>query len=180
MGGIFLRNLDFVLANISYHFYTLTAKLWYWKQKDSEGPTAGLDALEKRRNSCLFRKSIPASPVIEPVPKSIKQGRIWSPYMLEARHWLLKPPRIMSLLKPWISNSETSFHPRRYYLTLKNNYEIKKEISSLDRAFRKITSTINQQMHPHNFHLKHFKTLKTTPTCFGLFRSSSGNFVVPC
>jgi len=30
------------------------------------------------------------------------------------------------------------------------------------------------------FHLKHFKTLKTTPTCFDLFRSSSGSFVVPC
>ena len=24
------------------------------------------------------------------------------------------------------------------------------------------------------------KTLKTTPTCFDLFRSSSGSFVVPC
>jgi len=36
----------------------------------------------------------------------------------------------------------------------------------------KITSTINQQMHLYNFHLKHFKTLKTTPTCFDLFRSS--------
>ena len=32
-------------------------------------------------------------------------------------------------------------------------------ISSLHRAFRKITSTINQQMHLYNFHLKHFKTL---------------------
>jgi len=45
-------------------------------------------------------------------------------------------------------------------------------ISSLHRAFRKITSTINQQMHLYNFHLKHFKTLKTTPTYFDLFRSS--------
>ena len=42
------------------------------------------------------------------------------------------------------------------------------------------TSTINQQMHLYNFHLKHFKTLKTTPTCFDLFKSSSGSFVVPC
>jgi len=42
------------------------------------------------------------------------------------------------------------------------------------------SSTINQQMHLYNFHLKHFKTLKTTPTCFYLFRSSSGSFVVPC
>jgi len=42
------------------------------------------------------------------------------------------------------------------------------------------TSTINQQMHLYKFHLKHFKTLKTTPTCFELFRSSSGSFVVPC
>ena len=33
-------------------------------------------------------------------------------------------------------------------------------ISSLDRAFRKITSTIKQQMHLYNFHLKHFKHLK--------------------
>ena len=39
-------------------------------------------------------------------------------------------------------------------------------ISSLHRPFRKITSTINQQMHLYNFRLKHFKTLKTTPTCF--------------
>ena len=53
-------------------------------------------------------------------------------------------------------------------------------ISSLHRAFRKITLTINQQMHLYNFHLKHFKTLKTTPTSFDLFRSSSGSFVVPC
>jgi len=53
-------------------------------------------------------------------------------------------------------------------------------ISSLDRAFRKITSNINQQMHLYDFHLKHFKTLKTTPTCFDLFRSSSGSFIVPC
>jgi len=45
-------------------------------------------------------------------------------------------------------------------------------ISSLHRAFRKITSTINQQMHLYNFHLKHIKTLKTTPTYFDLFRSS--------
>jgi len=43
-----------------------------------------------------------------------------------------------------------------------------------------VTSTINQQMHLYNFHLKHFKTLKTTPTCFNIFRSSSGSFVVPC
>jgi len=48
------------------------------------------------------------------------------------------------------------------------------------RAFRKITSTINQQMHLYNFHLKRFETLKTTPTYFDLFRSSSGSFVVPC
>ena len=27
-----------------------------------------------------------------------------------------------------------------------------------------VTSTINQQMHLYNFHLKHFKTFKTTPT----------------
>jgi len=45
-----------------------------------------------------------------------------------------------------------------------------KWISSLHRAFRKITSTINQQVHLYNFHLKRFKTLKTTPTCFDLFR----------
>jgi len=31
-------------------------------------------------------------------------------------------------------------------------------ILSLDRAFRKITSNINQEMHLYNFHLKHFKT----------------------
>ena len=43
-----------------------------------------------------------------------------------------------------------------------------------------VTSTINQQMHLFNFHLKHFKTLKTTPTYFDLFRTSSGSFVVPC
>ena len=55
-----------------------------------------------------------------------------------------------------------------------------KGISSLHRAFRKITSTINQQMHLYNFHLKRFKTLKTTPTRFDLFRSSSGSFVIPC
>jgi len=36
-------------------------------------------------------------------------------------------------------------------------YETFLSISSLDRAFRKITSNINQQMHPYNFHLKHFK-----------------------
>jgi len=41
------------------------------------------------------------------------------------------------------------------------------------------TSDINQQMHIYNFHLKHFKTRKTTPTYFDL-RSSSGSFVVPC
>jgi len=46
--------------------------------------------------------------------------------------------------------------------------------------FLLVTSTINQKMHLHNFHLKHFKTLKTTSTCFDLFRSSSGSFVVPC
>ena len=34
-------------------------------------------------------------------------------------------------------------------------------------------------MHLYNFHLKHVKKLKTTPTCFELFRSSSGSFVVP-
>jgi len=45
-------------------------------------------------------------------------------------------------------------------------------ISSLHRAFRKITSTINQQMHLYNFHLEHFNRLKTTPTYFDLFRSS--------
>jgi len=53
-------------------------------------------------------------------------------------------------------------------------------VSSLYRAFRKITSTINQQMNLYNFHLKYFKTLKTTPTCLDLFRSSSGHFVIPC
>ena len=30
----------------------------------------------------------------------------------------------------------------------------------MHRAFRKITSTINQQMHLYNFHLKHFKPLR--------------------
>jgi len=53
-------------------------------------------------------------------------------------------------------------------------------ILSLQRAFCKITSTLNQQMHLYNFHLQHFKTLKTTPTYSDLFRSSSGSFVVPC
>ena len=43
-----------------------------------------------------------------------------------------------------------------------------------------VTSNINQQMHLYTFHLKHFKTHKTTPICFDLFRSSSGSFVVPC
>jgi len=57
--------------------------------------------------------------------------------------------------------------------------KIKTLVSSLHRAFPKITSTINQQMHLYNFHLKNFKTLKTTPTCFDLFRSSSGSFVIP-
>ena len=33
-------------------------------------------------------------------------------------------------------------------------------VSSLHRAFRKITSTINQQMHVYNFHLKHLKPLR--------------------
>ena len=32
--------------------------------------------------------------------------------------------------------------------------------SSLHRAFRKITSTINQQMHLYNFNLKHLKPLR--------------------
>ena len=48
-------------------------------------------------------------------------------------------------------------------------------ISSLDREFRKITPNINQQMHLYNFYLKRFKTHKTIPTCFDLFRSSSGS-----
>ena len=69
-----------------------------------------------------------------------------------------------------------TFRTRRKFLS----HSYKQWISSLHGAFRKITSTINQQMHLHNFHLKHFKTLKSTPTCFDLFRSSSGNFVVPC
>jgi len=54
-------------------------------------------------------------------------------------------------------------------------------ILSLHHAFCKVTSTINQQIHLYNFNLKHFKILKTTPTCFDLIRSSSsGSFVVPC
>jgi len=32
-----------------------------------------------------------------------------------------------------------------------------------------ITSTIDQQMHLYDFHLKHFKTLQTPPTCFEVF-----------
>jgi len=36
----------------------------------------------------------------------------------------------------------------------------------LHRAFRRITSIINQQFHLHKFHIK---TLKITPTCFDLF-----------
>ena len=36
----------------------------------------------------------------------------------------------------------------------------------LHRAFRRITSIINQQLHLHKFHIK---TLKITPTCFDLF-----------
>jgi len=43
-------------------------------------------------------------------------------------------------------------------------------ISSLHPAFCKITSTINQKMHLYYFHLKHFKTLKTTSTYFDLFQ----------
>jgi len=39
---------------------------------------------------------------------------------------------------------------------------------------------INQQLHLHNFHIKHFKILKITPTYFDLVRSSSGSFVVLC
>ena len=35
------------------------------------------------------------------------------------------------------------------------------EILSLHRAVREITSTINQQMHLYNFHLKQFKTTLT-------------------
>jgi len=36
-------------------------------------------------------------------------------------------------------------------------------ISPLHRAFRKITSNINQQMHLCNFHLKHLKPLRHVP-----------------
>jgi len=53
-------------------------------------------------------------------------------------------------------------------------------ISPLHHAIRKITSTINQEMLFYNFQLKHFKTIKTTKTCFDLFRSSSENFLGPC
>jgi len=40
------------------------------------------------------------------------------------------------------------------------NKGLAKWISSLHRAFREITSTINQQMHLYNFHLKHLKPLR--------------------
>jgi len=31
---------------------------------------------------------------------------------------------------------------------------------------KNLTSIINQQLHLHNFHIKHFKTLKITPDMF--------------
>jgi len=48
--------------------------------------------------------------------------------------------------------------------------EVRFWFSSLHRAFRKITSTINQQTHLYNFHLKHFKTLKNHSAMFRSFQ----------
>jgi len=49
---------------------------------------------------------------------------------------------------------------RTHEYQIGKDYELQNRISSLHRTFRKITSTINQQMHLYNFHLKHFKVLK--------------------
>jgi len=43
-----------------------------------------------------------------------------------------------------------------------------------------LTSVINQHLHLHNSHIKTIKTLKNTPTCFDIFRLSSGSYVFPC
>jgi hypothetical protein len=61
---MFLRNLDFVLVKVSYHFCSLIAKPLVLKTEGWADPTANLDVLEKRRNSCLFQKSIPTSLII--------------------------------------------------------------------------------------------------------------------
>ena len=50
-------------------------------------------------------------------------------------------------------------------------------ISSLRRAFREITSTIKQQIHLYNFHLKHCKTLKTTPT-YAAYEADLANYTL--
>ena len=52
----------------------------------------------------------------------------------------------------------TASYPIIARLTTKDN--LGSRISSLDRAFLKITSNINQQMHLYNFHLKHIKLLR--------------------
>ena len=45
-----------------------------------------------------------------------------------------------------------------------------KQTLLLHRAFRRITSIINQQLHLYKFQIKTIKTLKITPTCFDLFQ----------
>ena len=63
----FLRILDFSLETASYHFYTLNAIPVILKTETWVEPTTDLDDLEKKKNSCLFRKSNPAFPIIQPV-----------------------------------------------------------------------------------------------------------------
>jgi len=70
-GDIFLRILDFLLVLAS---YTLTAIPLVLKTECRVDPSAGLDCLEKKKTFCLFRKAIPASPIIQPVPQFIKQS----------------------------------------------------------------------------------------------------------
>jgi len=76
-----------------------------------------------------------------------------------------------SILPFYINPLNVELNPIWHLLALLGAHHIF-HVSRIRVKHCKNTSTINQQMHIYNFHLKHFKTLKTTPTCFDLFRSS--------
>jgi len=69
----------------------------------------------------------------------------------------------------WMAEKFATLNGTKNFTTVPTRERLR--ILPLAKHIQSITSTINQQMNLYNFHLKHFKTLKTTPTCsrFSLF-----------
>jgi len=99
--------------------------------------------------------------------------------IVKPRYWG-SPGPLGFVIETWWKKLKTTQREKKYFymsLFLSTKIQIgfhavSDSLNMSERLFvvtLLVTPTINQQMHLYNFHLKHFKILNTTPTCFDFF-----------